>query len=737
MGASSWLAELSSEAPAKLRSQIEARADFPLLAANVAERGKTTPAFEPYSLHEVGGLRVAVIGAVTEDTKRTAPPGALNGLDFYDPVVMLNARAQRLKDGNPANGEADIVVAIYHDGAAWGEDCELLAHEVGAGASFGKLVLQTRWEVDAILTAHTHRAYSCDAPTPGRPGRERPVLQAGSYGEQVGLVRLTYDRAARDVTNYSTQIVPRAAAVDRTLPVVRLVVDVVQSALDLLQIVAGQRIGTITGDFSRARTDGEVDFGRESPLVNGIADAIRASARDAGGNGPLIGLMHPELVRADLRYKGTLLPLGNTDGVVTYAEADAVLPFWTQMVVVPVTGAQLRQLLEEQYIGASSQPRYHFGLSENATVTFDPARAVGEKVTSVTIDGSPLDPAATYRIATSEYVVASNQFPALRGVTPRPLGKTVRDALAEQLTERSPWTPSFARRQVLMTAPTGPLTPGSTASVRLAALGMQAAGAPAAKEVEARLRPTGSKPESLGTYPVRDRRADFRLRVPSSVPAGTRIELVVKPTRTMTSLAVAGRGSAPPSDPLPAPKVTATLSQARPQVGRGRPVLTATVARGSTPARSGTVTVRLGGQELGSAAVRNGKASVRLPAFTEPGAKKLEVVFSGEGQRAVASITARPRKAKPTLRVRVMPKRPRATRAHPRIRVRVVAPGITAKGRVNVRARGRVYRAPLRNGVATVRLRPFPRAGVYRVRVVHPAGPLTTRAVQVVRVRVR
>ena len=91
-----------------------ANAEWDYLAANVTDA--SGPILPPYEIYPVGGLDVAVIGAVTLETPTIVSPGGIAGLTFTDPVAAVNTYAAQLSDGNPANGEADVIVAEYHEG---------------------------------------------------------------------------------------------------------------------------------------------------------------------------------------------------------------------------------------------------------------------------------------------------------------------------------------------------------------------------------------------------------------------------------------------------------------------------------------------------------------------------------------------------------------------------------------------------------------------------------------------
>lgn len=105
--------------------------DFEWLGANV-EGG--TPALAPYGISELDGTKVAFVGTVSQETPMLVNPSGIEGITFNDPDEVTNTIADELV----ASGEADVVVASYHEGItgneAWSEN------------------------VDAAFAGHTHQA---------------------------------------------------------------------------------------------------------------------------------------------------------------------------------------------------------------------------------------------------------------------------------------------------------------------------------------------------------------------------------------------------------------------------------------------------------------------------------------------------------------------------------------------------------------------------------------------------
>ena len=84
-----------------LRQRI-AEARFPVLGANV----DGFPQLLPYTIREVGGVRVGIVGVVTQDTPLSTHPKNVVGLEFRAPDDALRHWANRLKD------KVDVLIAL-------------------------------------------------------------------------------------------------------------------------------------------------------------------------------------------------------------------------------------------------------------------------------------------------------------------------------------------------------------------------------------------------------------------------------------------------------------------------------------------------------------------------------------------------------------------------------------------------------------------------------------------------
>ncbi|MCW2831593.1 MAG: bifunctional metallophosphatase/5-nucleotidase, partial [Aeromicrobium sp.] len=196
-----------------LVNHIMQRADFPILGANVRKINGSA-ALDASTMYDVSGVRLAVVGAVTEHTPELVPPKGIEGLTFGDPVGAINGEVDRL-NGLPESERPEVIVAVIHDGAPWGSGD--LNGALRDSSFFTSLVEDTSPDVDAIITGHTHNTYVFDAPVPGQSGRTRPVIQTGFYGSNVGQIKLTVAPDTGDVTAYVARNVARVTASDDSL----------------------------------------------------------------------------------------------------------------------------------------------------------------------------------------------------------------------------------------------------------------------------------------------------------------------------------------------------------------------------------------------------------------------------------------------------------------------------------------------------------------------------------------
>ncbi len=304
----------------------------------------------PWTVRRIDGATVGFIGLTDPATNSLNPMAA--PLSFDDPVDAAREALAGLHESEPG---LDHVVVLSHLGG--GDDD-----------------LARALDVDVILGGHVHsrRNDRVDGALLVRPGVN---------GEAVVEVDLAGERPT------ATLHEPDGAA--PYPPVVDALADRMAEA-DLDEVV-----GRV--DRPVVRT-GEVVHGGECRVGNFVADAFRW-AHDAD-----VGLSNA----------GGLRQGDPWDGPVTKADLISLIPFEEPVVLVSLTGAELRAVLREM-----AAPDVDFGEADwwhghvsNARVVWD---ADAERLVDVTVGGEPIDPDARYTLATSEYLLHSeHEFPTLR-----------------------------------------------------------------------------------------------------------------------------------------------------------------------------------------------------------------------------------------------------------------------------------------------------------------------------------
>ena len=178
-----------------------------------------------------------------------------------------------------------------------------------------------------MVTGHTHRAYVCEIDG-------RLVTSGDKYGTLVTAIDLKLDPVTRDVVS--------AKADNSIVRPATLAKDAGQTALiesydRLAAPIANRPAGSVTATLSRVPNNAG-----ESPLGDIIADAQLAATSAEAKGGAVIAFTNPGGVRADVTRR--------EDGAVTYGDLFASQPFRNQLVTITLTGKQIKDMLEQQWL---------------------------------------------------------------------------------------------------------------------------------------------------------------------------------------------------------------------------------------------------------------------------------------------------------------------------------------------------------------------------------------------------
>jgi 5'-nucleotidase len=391
-------------------------AKFRYLAASTIDRRTGQTLLPAYEIKEFEGIPVAFIGLALKSTPNIVSPSGVAGLEFRDEAETVNALVPQLRQ----RGIEAIVVLIHEGGLPTGgyNECP------GISGPIVDIVAKLDKAVDLVVSGHTHRAYRCVIDG-------RLVTSADKFGTIVTEIEIEIDRKTRDVVSArADNLIVRTDVYAKDPEQTALI-----AAYDaLVKPLAERPVGSITATLSR-----EEGPTGESVLGDIIADAQLAATRSPHDGGAVIAFTNAGGIRTGVPKIG--------DGTVTYADLFAAQPFGNTLVTLTMTGAQIKTLLEQQWLN-QPKPRI-LQVSKGFSYTWDDKRPPGDFVAAdaITLDERPLDPAARYRVTVNSFLAdGGDGFSMLKEGTDPHIGPFEVPALEDHFKANSPLSPHTPTR---------------------------------------------------------------------------------------------------------------------------------------------------------------------------------------------------------------------------------------------------------------------------------------------------
>jgi len=436
-------------------------ARFKWLSANVIDDSTGKPLLPAYGVKVFGGVRVAFIGMTFKGTPGVVTPTGVAGLTFNDEAATVNALVPKLR----AQGIESIVVLV-HQGGFQGSGNSDINGCVGdlAGSDIAKVVAGLDNAVDLVISGHTHAAYNCSANTVdngstprstgllNKVGRRIPVTSSSAFGRVLTEVDLTINTSTRDVVSVSAtnRLVDRtngaATAQITANPEVKNIVAAYKTAVSPL---ANAVIATITAPMTNsANSAGEMEAG------DLIADAQLQATQPAALGGAQIAFMNAGGVR-NPGFIDSVAPVVYPYDL-SYGDAFTVQPFGNSLVTMTLTAQQIKDVLEQQFVGCLGQGTQRImQISNGLAYTWNAANAPCAKVTDVSftptdvtvnpplatgpsenlvIGGVVQNPTKTYRVTVNNFMATGGDgFTVLVGGLAQQGGAQDIDALVAYL----------------------------------------------------------------------------------------------------------------------------------------------------------------------------------------------------------------------------------------------------------------------------------------------------------------
>ncbi|MFT6436557.1 MAG: 2',3'-cyclic-nucleotide 2'-phosphodiesterase (5'-nucleotidase family) [Candidatus Azotimanducaceae bacterium] len=194
-------------------------ANHPLLSANAFAPDGSLLADAPALIKTVNGIKIGIIGLITEHTPDMIIPAGNEGISFSPASDALKGMVKALRP------EVDLLVVLSH-----------------VGHDEEKELAQSIDGIDIIVGGHSHTKVA-----PPVKINNTYVVQAGYYGAYVGKLELTVDTDLDSMSSFSGELIPAADLPAPDKKVARLVKRWEKKVARLVDF----KIATATRDYTK------------------------------------------------------------------------------------------------------------------------------------------------------------------------------------------------------------------------------------------------------------------------------------------------------------------------------------------------------------------------------------------------------------------------------------------------------------------------------------------------------
>lgn len=358
------------DGPEEFLKFIEA-AEFPIIGGNfdVSRDANLAGKIKGSIVVEIGGEKIGIIGATTEDTPEIAEVG---DVEFHEVTQYVRGAAEALDAAG-----INKIILLSHIGYS-------VDLEVAASVPL----------IDVIVGGHSHSLLGsmegAAGPYPtmvtNPDGIEVPVVQANQYGKYLGDIAITWDDDGKVVSAEGAPFLIDASVTGNE--------DFKTQLADLagpIEALAATVIGTSTAPLEGNR---EVCRVRECSMGNLLADAILDRTASQGAS---IAFQNGGGIRASI-----------DEGEITMGEVLTVLPFSNTLATVSISGADVIEALENG-VSDIENGAGRFAQVAGVKYSYTLANPPGERISDVLVKGDgdswvPIDEEATYIVVTNNFV---------------------------------------------------------------------------------------------------------------------------------------------------------------------------------------------------------------------------------------------------------------------------------------------------------------------------------------------
>lgn len=382
---------------------FEQQCDFPLLGANALDAKTLRPAFPPYSMHRLRtphgrDVKVAVLGLTNPGIALWDKANVQGKMTFPGLEEQAAKYVPKLRSMG-----ADVVIVSAHSGSSGTSSYgDQLPYVENAAA----LVAEQVPGIDAILVGHAHTEIPEYRVTNKATGNDVVLSEPLKWGQRLTLFdfELTWAKGRWSVTKVAARVL-NSNTVAEDPEITGLLAD------EHRKVVAyvNQVIGTSTQAMSAA--EGPV---KDVPIID-LINHVQAETVKAALAGTEWAAL-PVVSQASCFSRTAAIPAGQ----VTIRDAAALYPFENTLEARLLTGAQVKDYLEysaryyartapgdvvdpAKLTNSEGTPDYNYDAVYGFTYDIDVAQPVGSRITGLTFEGKPVDPAARFVLAVNNY----------------------------------------------------------------------------------------------------------------------------------------------------------------------------------------------------------------------------------------------------------------------------------------------------------------------------------------------
>jgi 2',3'-cyclic-nucleotide 2'-phosphodiesterase / 3'-nucleotidase / 5'-nucleotidase len=422
--------EFSFGPAAMEKAQLDA--EFPWLADNVVRAADGSPAFRASLVKMAGPVRVGIVGVTTPAVPAMEDSAHWAGLRFLPPIEATRREVERLR----GREQCDVVVVVAHTGLERDRPDGPERPGDTPDENWGWRLATEVPGIDVLILGHTH------AVVPFLKVGGTLVTQAGKWGEGLGRVDLDLTRAA---AGQPWTITRKFAAV---MPVDSVAADSELTAFAapwhvLAESVLTEPVGRATRPLASPR--GRFADGAVWELIQ------RAQLAASGADVSLAALPDP---------LATVAP-----GPMTQRDLLRLYPYDNTLVVVRLTGAELKDVLEQSArylqdytwedgrpLAVPGWPAWNFDAAEGVSYEIDLTRPVGQRIVNLLWNGHPLAAEQVLQVAVNSYRAngGGGFAPLVHAPRVRTIARGVRELIADEVRKAGTIDGSFTANWSLL-----------------------------------------------------------------------------------------------------------------------------------------------------------------------------------------------------------------------------------------------------------------------------------------------